>query len=309
MASHWLDRARHAETDPGATAARPEIAVVTCAEHRDLDDEGRMLLDALRELGVRAEPIVWGEEPGDDYDLLVLRSTWDYTFALPRFLEWTRAVGGRLLNPPDVIAWNADKRYLADLADAGIATIATEHLPPGATFAPPPGRFVVKPSVAGGARGAQVFDEARHADAAAHVATLHARGDGVLVQPYLEAVDGDEGEIALVHIDGELSHAMRKGPLLALDVPAAQAGFRAEQMSVVARPAADVVALGRRALEYVGERFGASPLLYARVDVLRDAGGVPAILELELIEPSLFLDFVPGTAEALARAIVARLPG
>jgi hypothetical protein len=131
----------------------------------------------------------------------------------------------------------------------------------------------------------------------------------VLVQPYLDAVDGDEGEIALVHIDGELSHAMRKGPLLALDVAAVEAGFRAEQMSVVAQPAADVVALGRRALDYVGERFGGGPLLYARVDVLRDGAGTPAILELELIEPSLFLDFAPGSAQALARAIVARLPG
>jgi hypothetical protein len=290
-------------------AARPAIAVVTCAEHRDLDDEGRMLLAALRELGVRAEPIVWSEAPGDAYDLLILRSTWDYTFALPDFLAWTRATGPRRLhNAPEIVAWNADKRYLGDLADAGIATIATEHLPPGAPFAPPPGRFVVKPSVAGGARGAQVFDEARRAAAAAHVARLHAKGDHVLVQPYLEAVDGDEGEVALVQIDGELSHAMRKGPLLALDVPAVDAGFRAEQMSVVAQPAADVVALGRRALDYVGARFGGRPLLYARVDVLRDADGIPAILELELIEPSLFLDFVPGSAQALARAIVARLP-
>ena len=288
------------------------VALATCAEHRDLDAEGRMLLAAFGELGVDARPIVWTDEPAggcDAFDLVVVRATWDYTHVLAQFLAWTRTVGdARLLNPPDVIAWNADKRYLADLAGAGIQTIATQHVAPGAPFTAPPGRFVVKPAVAGGARGAQVFDEQRHEQARAHVAKLHAGGHDLLVQPYLDAVDGDEGETALVFLDGELSHAMRKGPLLALDVPAVQTGFRAEQMSVVAAPAADVVALGRRTLAGVHERFG-GPLLYARVDVLRDAAGEPAVLELELIEPSLFLDFVPGTAQALARAILARLPG
>ncbi|HEV2060709.1 MAG TPA: hypothetical protein VGR11_15260, partial [Solirubrobacteraceae bacterium] len=127
-----------------------QIAIATCAEYAALDDEGRMLLDALRGLGADAQPAVWSDAPPggwERFDLVVLRSTWDYTFALPRFLAWTRAVGARrLLNPPDVVAWNADKRYLAELAGAGVPTIATEHLPPGAAFAPPPGRFVVKPA-------------------------------------------------------------------------------------------------------------------------------------------------------------------
>ena len=293
-----------------ADAPHPAIAIATCAAHPDLDAEGRLLLDALRERGAAAEPAVWNEPAArawHDYDLVVLRSTWDYTFALADFLAWARAIGPqRLLNAPDVVAWNADKRYLADLARAGLATIATEHLPPGAAFAPPPGRFVVKPAVGAGARGAQVFDDDRHEQARAHVQQLHGGGHDVLVQPYLDAVDGDEGEIALIFIDGELSHAMHKGPLLALDRPAIETGFRPEQMST-ARPAADVVALGRAAHALVQERFGRP--LYARVDVLRDGAGVPAVLELELIEPSLFLDFVPGSAQALARAIVARLPG
>jgi hypothetical protein len=278
-----------------ARTRHPAIAIATCAEHPDLDDEGRLLLGALRDLGVRAEPAIWEQAPAagwDAYDLVVVRSTWDYTFALPRFLEWTRAVGpARLLNPSDVVAWNADKRYLADLARAAINTIATEHLAPGAQFTPPPGRFVVKPAVAGGARGAQVFDDDRHGQARAHVQRLH-----------------DGGEIALVFVEGELSHAMHKGPLLALDRPAIEVGWLPQQMSLVPEPAADAVALGRRTLAAVYERFGGGPLLYARVDVLRDGAGRPAVLELELIEPALFLGFAPGSAQALARAIVARLP-
>ena len=287
----------------------PRVAIATCSDMPALDDEGRLLLDALSAERIDAEPEIWTERPDagwETYDLVVVRCTWDYTLMPVRFLEWTRSIGPRLLNPPEVIAWNADKRYLFDLAAAGIETIPTEHVAPGAPFAPPPGRFVAKPAVAAGSRGAAVFDEARHAAAREHVATLHAGGHDVLLQPYLDAVDGAEAETALVFLDGTLSHAMRKGPLLALDVPPPDGLFRQEQMSAVAEPAADAVALAERVNAYVEMRFGGQ--LYARVDVLRDAGGAPAVLELELVEPSLFLDYAPGSAQALARAIVARLP-
>jgi hypothetical protein len=284
------------------------VAIATCAELDELDGEGRLLLDALRGRSIDARAEVWTGQPAGgwrSYDLVILRSTWDYTFMLVRFVRWARSIGSRLHNAPDVVAWNADKRYLFDLARAGIATIPTEHVAPGAPFAPPPGRFVVKPAVGAGSRGAAVFDDARHAAARGHVAALHAGGHDVLLQPYLGAVDGAEGETALVFLDGALSHAMRKGALLALDVGPPDRLFRAEQMSP-AEPAADVVALGRRVLAHVERRFGRP--LYARVDVLRDGDGVPAVLELELIEPSLFLDFAPASADTLASAVAARLP-
>lgn len=283
------------------------VAIATCAEHPQLDGEGRLLLAALRELGLRAEPEVWTQAPAavwEAYDLVVLRSTWDYTLMLPRFLDWISRLGARLLNPPHVVAWNADKRYLFDLAAAGIDTVQTAHVAPGEALEPPPGRFVVKPAVGAGSRGAAVFDDARRAAAREHAAALRADGHEVLVQPYLEAVDGEEAETALVYIDGALSHAMRKGPLLALDRAPEEGLFREEEMRPT-HAAADVVALGARVHALVEERFGRP--LYARVDVLRDAAGTPAVLELELIEPSLFLDHEPGCAQALARAVAARL--
>ena len=285
----------------------PAVALATCAEMPALDGEGRLLLAALRGLGVRAEAEIWNARPAGGwaaYDLVLPRATWDYTFMLPRFLAWAGDLGERLCNAPKVVAWNADKGYLLDLAQAGVATIATERLAPGAAFAPPPGRFVVKPAVAAGSRGAAVFDEQRHVAARAHVAELHDGGHDVLVQPYLDAVDGAEAETALVFLDGALSHAMRKGPLLALDIAPPDGLYRAEDMRR-AEPGDDIVALGLQAHAYVEERFGRP--LYARVDILRDEHGRPSVLELELIEPSLFLDFAPGSAGALARAIVARL--
>ena len=285
----------------------PAVAIATCAEHAELDDEGRLLLGALRERGIRAEPEVWTQEPAcgwHGYDLVVLRSTWDYTFMAQRFLAWTRQVGARLLNAPDVVAWNVDKRYLFELAREGIATITTEHVAPGAPFAPPPGHFVVKPAVAAGSRGAAVFDEQRHGAAREHLAALHAAGHEVLVQPYLHAVDGAEAETALVFLDGALSHAMRKGPLLALDLPPPEGLYREEDMRRV-EPAADVVALGLRVHELVERRFGRLP--YARVDVLRDDTGAPAVLELELIEPSLFFARNPAAAARYVAGLTRRL--
>ncbi len=237
------------------------------------------------------------------FEAVVVRATWDYTAQPDAFVRWARAVGPRLHNAPDIVEWNVDKCYLFDLHRAGLPVVAGDLVAPGEAFAPPPGRFVVKPTVSAGARDTAVYDDDRHDAARTHVAQLHAAGRAVLVQPYLERVQS-EAESAVVFIDGELSHCMRKEPLLHLDQERVAGLYRQETMS---RRAADpdVVAVARRTLEYVAERFG--PTLYARVDVLRDDAGIPAVLELEVIEPSLFLDFAPGSAGALAGAIVRRL--
>jgi hypothetical protein len=284
------------------------VAIATCAAHPPPDAENRLLLDALRARGIEAAAVPWNASPPDpweSYDAVVVRATWDYTWALEDFLRWTRAIGPRLHNAPDVIAWNADKRYLFDLERAGLPVVGGEHLPPGGSFRPPPGRYVVKPTVSAGARDTAVYDAARHRAAEAHVRALHADGRDVLVQPYYDSVEG-EAETAVVLIDGRAEHCMRKGPLLALDRPPPDGLFRAEDIRR-RDGEGDVLALARRTWEVVAERFG--PPLYARVDVLRSDAGEPAVLELELIEPSLFLDFAPGSAEALAAAVVRRLDG
>ncbi len=284
------------------------IAIATCGWHPQLDDENRLLSDALRARGLAVEAIPWNApEPGrfDDFDAVVIRETWDYTWELPDFLRWTASIGDRLHNRHEVVAWNADKRYLFELERAGIPAVAGEHVAPGAGFDPPPGRFVVKPTVSGGARHTAVYDEAGHDDARALVDRLHADGRDVLVQPYYGRVDS-EAETAVVFLGDELSHCMRKAPLLTLGQPPSEDPFRAEDMRR-REGDADVIALARRTWRLAAERFGAP--LYARVDVLRSDDGEPAVLELELIEPSLFLDYVPGSADALAAAIDGRAAG
>jgi hypothetical protein len=282
------------------------VAIATCAAHPEPDGENRLLLEALRALGVDARAVAWNAaEDWTAYDAVVVRATWDYTWALDDFLRWAGAIGPRLHNGPEVIAWNVDKRYLFDLERAGIAVLAGEHVAVGTSFRPPAGRFVVKPTISAGARDTAVYDDARHDAAREHVRALHAAGRDVLVQPYFGRIDS-EAETAVVFIEDRLSHCMRKSPLLALDQPVRGGPFRPEDMCR-REGDEDVVALARRAWRVAAERFG--PPLYARVDVLRSDAGEPAVLELELVEPSLYLDFAPGSPAALARALVRRANG
>jgi len=285
----------------------PTIAIATCEWHPQLDAENHLLLDALQARGV-ASAVPWSlPGPGgwEAYEAVIVRQTWDYTWRLDEFVAWTRALGERVYNGPDVIAWNSDKRYLFDLQRVGIPVIAGRHLPPGARFQPPPGRFVIKPTVSGGARDTALYDEAGHDAAAELVARLHAAGRDALVQPYYSRVD-DEAETAVIFIEGQVSHCMRKGPLLALGEPPSELPFRAEDMSR-REGDEDILDLARRTWAAAAASFG--PPLYARVDILRSDAGEPAVLELELIEPSLFLDFAPDSADALAEALHRRATG
>jgi glutathione synthase/RimK-type ligase-like ATP-grasp enzyme len=229
----------------------------------------------------------------DRFDLVVVRSTWDYVDRRDEFLGWAESVP-RLLNGPDVLRWNTDKRYLAAL---GTDALPTVFLEPGDTFRAPNFPFVVKPSVGAGSIGAARY-EAGDPGAQAHVAELHAAGKNVMVQPYVEAVDR-EGETALLYAGGAFSHAVRKEPLLPLGGAPAADGLYVEERMSPAEPTRDALELGERALAAVP--FAREELLYARVDLLPG----PVVLEVELTEPSLFLGYARRAVERFADAIAA----
>jgi glutathione synthase/RimK-type ligase-like ATP-grasp enzyme len=265
-------------------------------------------VDALVALGIAAEPAVWDDPTVDwaGYDLAVIRSTWDYAARRDAFIRWARGVP-RLANPAAVVAWNTDKRYLADLAAAGAPVVPTEWVKPGAAWRPAAsGEVVVKPAVGAGGVDAGRYDLAapdQRTLAAAHAARLHAAGRAVLIQPYLPAVDRD-GETSLLWLGGRYSHAIRKGPLLTGPDTGVTGLYRDEEITA-REPDAAQRTVAQRVLAALP--FAAADLLYARVDLLPGPDGAPRLLEVELTEPSLFLRTAPGAAARLAAAIAARL--
>ncbi|WP_216216474.1 ATP-grasp domain-containing protein [Amycolatopsis aidingensis] len=273
-----------------------EAILVGCRKLPEGDGDERAVLPALADLGVRARWAVW-DDPEVDFasGLAILRATWDYTDRLGEFLDWCAAVP-RLCNPAGVVRWNTDKSYLADLAGAGVAIVPTELIPPGGTPRWPDAEFVLKPSIGVGSIGAARFAADETEAAAEHLAGLHGTGHTALLQPYQAHVDA-EGETALVFFGGVYSHAFTKGAMLTGSDLDGSGLYRSERLGVAEpepsfrRLAEDVLdaACGLRGLRR-------ADLLYARVDLVRTAGGAPALLELELTEPSLGFSYADPAA-------------
>ena len=283
----------------------PTVALATCHDLPDLDVDEQLLLAPLADEGVHATVAIWDDADVDwaRFDLVVVRSTWDYVGQLDAFLAWARSVD-RLANPADVLTWNTDKRYLRELDAAGVPVVDTEWLEPGDLISlPPSGEIVVKPAVSAGSLDTGRYDLARqehHRLATAHTERLLDAGRTVMVQPYLAAVDVD-GERSLLFVGGAFSHSATKSAMLAGPHEATDALFRAE--TITAHLATDTeLALARATLAAVP---GSDRLLYARVDLVDDDRGAARVLEVELTEPSMFMGQSPGSAERFAAAIAA----
>jgi hypothetical protein len=263
-------------------------------------------LPAARLLG--AEFPVWDDPSVDweSYDRVVLRSVWDYSRRIDEFLAWTEAVGPeRLRNRPDLVAFNADKRYLGELA---AAHVPTAFIDPGEDLPGFDGEFIVKPNVSAGARDTGRFGPADLDAARTLVDRIHAAGKVALVQPYLSSIETD-GETALVFLGGELSHVLRKRPVLreqgiaplAPGELAVAAAMLEDDLVTAGSADPDQEAFAREVIEEITARFDLP--LYARVDIVRGDSGAPVLLELEATEPSLYLATATGAAERFADAV------
>ena len=197
---------------------RLHIALATCSALPELDSDDRLLLEPLHNLGAEVATPIWDDAHADwsAYDLVVIRDTWDYAERRREFLAWALDVP-RLVNPADIVVWNTDKRYLADLAAAGVPVVPTTWLAPGgAVILPPAGRHVLKPAVGAGSIDAAVYslhDEHEATIARDHVVRLLGADRAVMIQPYMDAIE-QRGETALLFFGGRFSHAISKGPLL-----------------------------------------------------------------------------------------------
>jgi glutathione synthase/RimK-type ligase-like ATP-grasp enzyme len=292
------------------------VALASTAVHADVDEDLPSIVAALRARDVDAVVADWHDEGFDwaGVDLAVIRSTWDYTRHLDDFLAWVDRVAAvtRLVNPAPVVRWNADKRYLLDLAAAGVPTVPTRILVPGdgASSADAVrdvaagGPVVVKPAVSAGAVDTDRYGPDEVAEAGAHAGRLLAQGRSVLVQPYVTGID-DQGETGLVYLGDAFSHAFVKGPILRSGVRSEAREYDEDIAARVASPPERAVA--EAALDAVATAvpgLSRGDLLYARVDMAPHQAG-PLLLELELVEPSLFCSAGAGAIGRVADAVLA----
>jgi glutathione synthase/RimK-type ligase-like ATP-grasp enzyme len=299
------------------------VLLATASGSWELDRDADALVTALRRVDVDAAPAVW-DDPDVDWaaaDLVVVRSTWDYTWRLEEFLSWASAVAGvsDLANPPRVLRWTTDKRYLADLADAGVPVVPGEFLSVGAEHAAETvrsqlagassGEVVVKPTVSAGSKDTLRVGADDAEEGVALAERLLADGRDVVVQPYLSSVDAT-GETGVVVFGGRCSHAFTKAPILRRGTGLVDGPFAPERISPSTADAAQlgVVDAALEVARQVARADGEDrPLLYARVDLIADDTGSPVVLELELCEPSFFVEVDDDAAGRFASAVRDRL--
>ncbi|HZZ00441.1 MAG TPA: hypothetical protein VFE36_12800 [Candidatus Baltobacteraceae bacterium] len=286
----------------------------TCEELPGFDPDDALAAVALAELGVQVRPAVWTDASVDwgAADLCVLRSTWDYHRQPGEFGRWVDAVSQRtrLINPPAVVRWNAHKFYLRDLHESGVPIVPSEFLERGSAVDLVElmqrrnwQEVVLKPAHGASAHGVMHVrrDAAQVSEGNAYLRELLSTGDAI-VQPYLESI-ATQHERALAFIDGTYSHAVTKAPFMhahaRLGDRAGMAPGASGEVPVAATE--DEIAVASAALR-------ASPPghAYARVDVVRDDEGHSCILEVELIEPTLYLYADPSAPSRFARAIAQR---
>ena len=274
-----------------------KLRVATCRSLPEVDVDEAPLAAALAAAGVDAALVAWEDATAWDAPIpTILRSTWNYALDVVGFLAWIDRVArvAPLWNPPDIVRDNVHKRYLLQLAARGVPVVPTVLVERGGTtdLASVASKIVIKPEVGAGSLDTCVFSlPGELAAAATHLASITAH-KAALVQPYLASVD-DYGERSLVWIDGALSHAIRKAPRFSGD---------AESITGPFPIADDERAAAELALAPIADR-----ILYGRVDLARDERDRPVVMELELVEPSLFFARGPGSVERFVDGLVRRL--
>ena len=288
------------------------IALVSGAEARDLDTDLPYLSRALGDRGVITEIVDWDDASVDwsRFSMAIVRSPWDYHRRYPEFLAWLDKVSAAttLRNSADIIRWNTNKEYLAELVDANIGVIPTTYVRSADDLVAITNEgmlerdIVVKPTVSAGSNNTERHEESP-VKAAAHLGFLLDAGLVAMVQPYQRFID-ERGETGMVYFNGQLSHSFRKGAILATNENRENELFVEEEITPRTASGQERE-LGEEVMAFVKKKFGEYPL-YARVDVVRGSAGVPVVMELELAEPSFFLQVDHESPSRFASAVLAR---
>lgn len=286
------------------------VGIATCAEKPELTASDRELAACLGRRGFAVRPLIW-TDPGSlsaGWDLIVIRSVWDYHRHADRFTAWVSEVERAsipLINSPPIIRWNLDKAYLIELSRKGVPIVPSLLIPQAVTASAAIERIaqagwseiVLKPTVS-----ATAFLTFRTLSADPNLSRkidqIRAHSD-ILVQPFLPSVP-EQGELSLIFFQGSerrYSHAVLKSP--GAGEFRVQSDFGGSERLYAPEPS--VIRFAESCLDVSPRNW-----VFARVDLV-DWKQSPLLSELELIEPDLFLSLAPGAAEALAEAIMLKL--
>lgn len=278
------------------------LGIVTCDKCPTLIPGEKPLISLLQPAGIDANPVIWNDPVVDwsGYDALLVRSIWDYHLHVDDFQAWLGRVENLMLpvwNPVHVLRWNHHKFYLRDLEQRGIAIAPTLFFRCHDAGAVERVRatgwtdVVIKPAVSASGYRTHAFPT-DSAEAKQHVEEAAAHGD-FLVQPFLPGIR-ERGEVSMIFLGGKYSHAVLKKPRAGEFRVQAEHGGHEVSYS----PPAEIIRAGEIILKQTG-----MPLLYARVDGLMEDSKF-VLMELELIEPDLFLGTAPGSVNRLAEELV-----
>lgn len=267
------------------------------AQFSPIEEENILLLEYLQAKGLQIQKEVWDDPSVDwkQYELVVLKAPWDYFDKYERFLQWLdqlEQLKVPMLNSSATIRWNSDKHYLQEIAATGLPVIPFEMIEKGEKpslsdyfkhFKSE--RLIVKPAVSGGAKNTFSFTRE---EVPALTLTLHdlLKQEAFLVQPFIPEIQ-EEGEWSFVFFNGQFSHCLLK--------KAKSGDFRVQHVhGGSVHPQEPPAALLEQARRYV--TFFAKDCLYARVDGVQ-LKGIFSLMELELIEPYLYLSGCPQSYE------------
>jgi len=284
-----------------------KIGLATCSKLPQLTDDDRLLLNSLGQAGVSAQPVVWDDREANwqEFSCVVIRSCWDYHNRLDEFLDWVDLLEKQnipLLNPPDIIRWNCNKRYLLDLEAKDILIVPTIFLQSNSTENIKQllkdhdwQRAVIKPTVSATAHQTWLtcFDSPDSDQT--KLEKMLTELPEVMIQEFLNVIRIG-GEWSFIFFDGRFSHAVVKKP---------QAGdFRVQDdfggTAFRQEPGQHLI----KQAEAILQAIDVVPL-YARVDGIETDGKL-ILMELELIEPALFLGVGEGASNRFAKAITQR---
>lgn len=288
-----------------------KIAFLSIEDLSGYVSDDNLAFEPLQNLGYQVDIVPWQQTAVDwkKYAAVIIRTTWDYQNHLEAFLQVLKQIESQTLlaNPFEIAKWNADKIYLNDLQEKGAKIVPTIWVNSGFSLSQLQQWFkqlesdeiVIKPRVSATAQN--TFWLKRSKEDQEDIENLNKIFENrpFMVQPFMKAIV-DEGEYSLFYFNGEYSHAILKTPKTQ--------DFRVQEehggIIQAIKPTSDLLKAGEEVLKRISRT-----LLYARVDFVRTENNEFALMELELIEPSLYLRNCENAPHFFAKAINSWLKG